>query len=172
MHLAWWNISNMVELMKKAILLSRNIQSIIPSNWIDCFSASLHRETLFSARDLILLSQLFRIYSSLVILWLRLHASNAEDAGLIIGRGTIIPHVMQFCQKKENKKVLTFGSYYFFVKFYLLILKWRISISLLWTLCSFRFIITGLFYFSSNNVIDSLCACLLRPMQKITSEKY
>ena len=47
---------------------------------------------------------------SLAVQWLRLHASNAEDMGLICGWGTEIPHAMwhglkisQQQKKRTNK---------------------------------------------------------------------
>ena len=40
--------------------------------------------------------------TSLVVQWLRLHASNAGGVGLIPGRGTKIPHATQ-CSEMESK---------------------------------------------------------------------
>ena len=41
--------------------------------------------------------------TSLVVQWLRLHASNAGGMGSIPGWGTKIPHAME-CGKKNTKK--------------------------------------------------------------------
>ena len=40
--------------------------------------------------------------TSLVVQWLRLHASNARGTGSILGQGTKIPHALLHGQ--ENKK--------------------------------------------------------------------
>ena len=42
-----------------------------------------------------------------MVQWLSLHASNAEDAGLIPGQGTRIPHAAELSKKflKMNKKI-------------------------------------------------------------------
>ena len=41
--------------------------------------------------------------TSLVVQWLRLHASNARDTGLIPGQETKIPHALQCGQEKKKK---------------------------------------------------------------------
>ena len=41
--------------------------------------------------------------TSLVVQWVRLHASNEGGAGLIPGWGTKIPHTAQYGQKEKNK---------------------------------------------------------------------
>ena len=43
----------------------------------------------------------------LVVQWLRLHTSNAEDAGSIPGQGTKIPHATQWGQKKKPKETIS-----------------------------------------------------------------
>ena len=45
-----------------------------------------------------------KIWTSLVVQWLRLHASNARNVGLIPGQGTKIPHAMWHGQKKFFNK--------------------------------------------------------------------
>ena len=40
--------------------------------------------------------------TSLVVQWLRLHASNAGGTGSVPGKGTKIPHVVR-CGKKKKK---------------------------------------------------------------------
>ena len=50
--------------------------------------------------------------TSLVVQWLRLHASTAVGAGLIPGRGTKIPHTVWCGQKiklKKKKFILVFS---------------------------------------------------------------
>ena len=42
--------------------------------------------------------------TSLVIQWLRLCPSDAGGVGLVLGRGTKIPHAMQHGQKQKNKR--------------------------------------------------------------------
>ena len=42
------------------------------------------------------------LQNSLVVQWVRLHASNAAGAGLIPGQGTKIPYALS--QKKKKKK--------------------------------------------------------------------
>ena len=42
--------------------------------------------------------------TSLVVQWLRFHASNARGAGLIPGQGTKIPHAVQRGQNKNKIK--------------------------------------------------------------------
>ena len=44
--------------------------------------------------------------TSLVVQWLKLHASNARDVGSISGRGTKIPHAAQRGQKIKKKKII------------------------------------------------------------------
>ena len=39
--------------------------------------------------------------TSLVVQWLRLHASKAGDVGSIAGRGNEIPHAMRWDKKKK-----------------------------------------------------------------------
>ena len=41
--------------------------------------------------------------TSLVVQWVRLHASSAGGAGLIPGWGPKIPHTAQYGQKEKNK---------------------------------------------------------------------
>ena len=43
---------------------------------------------------------------SLVVQWLRLHASTAEGLGSIPGQGTKIPHAVWYGQKKKKMKVV------------------------------------------------------------------
>ena len=43
-----------------------------------------------------------------MVQWIRLHASNAADAGLIPGQGTKIPHTLS--QKKKKKDIMRSGS--------------------------------------------------------------
>ena len=42
--------------------------------------------------------------------WLRLHASNAGDAGSIPGQGTKVLHATQCSQKKKKKQAGTLGE--------------------------------------------------------------
>ena len=47
--------------------------------------------------------------TSLVVQWLRLHASKAGDVGSIAGRGNEIPHAMRWDKKKNVRSVLDTG---------------------------------------------------------------
>ena len=51
-----------------------------------------------------LLLKLGILGTSLVVQWLRLHASNAGGMGLTPGRGTKITHAVWHGQKKKKKK--------------------------------------------------------------------
>ena len=42
--------------------------------------------------------------TSLEVQWLKLHASNAGDAGLIPGQGTKLSHAANMCRPKKKKK--------------------------------------------------------------------
>ena len=46
-----------------------------------------------------------------MVQWLRLHAANAGDVGLIPGQGTKIPHVAQCGQNTKRKKNLSCNAF-------------------------------------------------------------
>ena len=48
--------------------------------------------------------------TSLVVQWLRLHASTAGGGGSIPGQGTKIPHALGTGQKKKRREVYLFGN--------------------------------------------------------------
>ena len=52
-------------------------------------------------------SQYYHQGTSLVVQWLRLHTSNAEDMGSIPSQGTKVSHVVWCGQKNKNKNKLS-----------------------------------------------------------------
>ena len=51
-----------------------------------------------------------------MVQWLRLHASDAGDVGLIPGQGTKIPHAMGRGQKEKKIRVPSKQNIFFFLK--------------------------------------------------------
>ena len=50
--------------------------------------------------------------TSLVIHWLRLHATNAGGMGSIPDQGSKIPHAVWYSQKKKTKQNTTLKTYF------------------------------------------------------------
>ena len=53
----------------------------------------------------------YSLGTSLVVQWLRLHASNAGTVGSIPGQGTKIPYAVWHGQKIKKKKSLSKGKF-------------------------------------------------------------